>query len=118
MGNKDGKDTRGVPLELGGRPRIILFTTRALRTFEERLKLNALQEFRNLSMTGFVGLLWAGLLHEEPELELSQVEEWLDAADFREVDRALGQAFRQAFRGGEGPITPGQAAPQVPGRAS
>lgn len=79
-----------IEVELGGQTRRLRYTFRALKAIERVLPgVNALSGladlFADLSATSAVAWIWAGLLHEDPNVTIEQVEEWLDFGTFGRI---------------------------------
>lgn len=79
-------DTKGTLLEgFGGKDRRLWYNMKSWRLIGERLGIKVrLSHFQEdlldtaLPVEAVTVLVWAGLLHEEPDLTEDQVEEWLD----------------------------------------
>lgn len=71
---------RGVPVTIGGRERRLVLSFNALAAMEEVTGLNMLlfDKWSKPNATVFRAGVWAGLLHEAPDLTLEQVGEWID----------------------------------------
>lgn len=71
-------------MKLGGKEREFRFDWGAIRRLERATGVGYIKVFENLE-AGQIGLVvdlaWAGLLHEEPDLELATVEDWLNDCD-------------------------------------
>lgn len=85
------------------RPRRLRYTTNALANMEEALK-KPIGQLVNDFSSGLFGfrdiraIVWAGLLHESPDLTQSEVGDMIDQAEsFPEVVRQVGEALRAAF---------------------
>lgn len=90
-----------VDVELGGKIRQLRFTFHALALVEEKLGLTSIEEvFPRLqakSLRVVITLLWAGLIHDEPELTEREVGE-MDF-DLSAAMLAAGEALALCFRG-------------------
>lgn len=100
MGNKQ----RGlVDVTLDGKTHQLRYTLNALAEVEERLKLENLSAVLNLvnelSMRSLRTLLWAGLLHAQPDLTEREVGE-MDF-DFAELVMAVNLGVSLAFKSDE-----------------
>lgn len=105
-----------ISLELGGKTRRLRFDLNALAELEDHLarpvtKLADLE----LSATAVRGMLWASLLHEEPELTPKDVGVWVSGENFAEVGEAVVKALAEAFgsENGKRPTRAGKARPKT-----
>jgi hypothetical protein len=98
------------------RPRFLMFDWKALETLERVLGRGFLSDdIRASTFNGFTELkvfIWAGLLHDSPELTLKDVEPWLKlnkVAEYSEcVTKAVIAAMPEAAKGKvETPPKPG-----------
>lgn len=92
--------TKAVTLELGGKTRSLKYTLWAVGEIGERLgiklRLNHLNEdllSTPLSLRALTTILWAGLIHAEPELTEREVGEWVDQDNVRDVLAAFFSLF-------------------------
>lgn len=71
---------RGVPVLIGGKERRLVLSFNALAAMEEVTGTNMLlyDRWTKPNATVFRAGLWAGLLHEAPDLTVEQVGEWID----------------------------------------
>jgi hypothetical protein len=87
---------RGLRLELD-RPRHLRMTLGALKRVEELsgIGIHQQEELAAWSKTldGVVGFLWAGLVHEDPELTVEDVYEIVDIHNFGQIRAALDEAI-------------------------
>ena len=118
---------RGVTLDLGGKERRLRYDLNAIAEIGDRLgvrvRLDHLQEDLlgvPLPLSTLRLILWAGLIHEDPDLDPKQVGAWVDLENVREVGEAFFQLFgarlppagRQAVADKLGvPIPDGEPAP-------
>jgi len=90
---------RGCLIELD-KPRYLRLTIGAFRRMEEisgfRWKSPEFAEWGE-SLDGLAATVWAGLLHEDPDLTLRRVSELLDNADLWQIKAALEGAVRMAM---------------------
>lgn len=86
---------RGLRLELD-RPRYLRITLGALKRIEELsgIGIEQQEELQQWSQTldGVVGMLWAGLVHEDPDLTVEDVYEIVDISNFAQIRAAIDQA--------------------------
>ena len=81
------------------KPRTIMFDLNALAAFEEvtgKSFLNGLS-IQALTTKDLRALIWAGLLHEEPELTLQYVGSIVHAGNLADIDRQIGIAMGLAM---------------------
>ena len=105
----DHDPARGMRLELD-RTRYLRFTLGALRRIEQLsgLGIEQQEELAEWSKTldGVVGMLWAGLVHEDPDLTVEDVYEIVDIQNFGQIraaiDAAVGVAMPAPGAGGNG----------------
>jgi hypothetical protein len=91
----------GVPIELGGKTRVLRFTNRSRARLETvfglTLSQGATQGGLQNSIVAISRLLWAASLHEEPNLQADECIDWIDAPREKEICDALGLAILQYF---------------------
>ena len=82
---------------LGGVERVLRYDMNALVELEEKMGM-PLSELGNVSVTmrNVRSMLWAGLIHAEPELTEPEVGGLVDMGNMVEVQEAIGKAFGQA----------------------
>lgn len=92
--------TKGVQVELGGKVRTLKYTLWAVGEIGERLHIKLRLSHLNedlmgtpLSLRALTTILWAGLIHAEPELTEQQVGEWVDQGNVRDVLNAFFSLF-------------------------
>lgn len=85
-------DGNTVVLHLGGKQRRLRYDLNAIAEIGERLGItvqlaNIGQDLlqREMPLKSFRTILWAGLIHEEPELTEQEVGGWVDQDNFAEV---------------------------------
>ena len=87
---------RGLRLELD-RTRYLRITLGALKRIEDLsgIGIEQQEELAEWSRTldGVVGMLWAGLVHEDPDLTVEDVYEIVDISNFGQIRSALDQAI-------------------------
>lgn len=106
-----------VPVTLGGIQRWLRYDLNALSVIEERLGINLAQLHDvPVSMRFTRTVLWAGLLHAEPQLQEAIVGSWVDGSNFAEVSEQILRAFTLAF--GENGKAAGAANPPLVGMPS
>lgn len=101
--------TQGVRIRLGGKERTLRYTMRALDRLENETGMAPPQVVTRVnigSVRYLVWTIWAGLIHEAPDLERDTVLDWLDALTDEEakaIEAAIARAFgEQAPEGEEG----------------
>lgn len=80
------------------KPRKLKFSTNALAELEDALgqpvtKLNA----ETVGIKTLRAMLWAGLLHEDPDFTISQAGFLMDFGDLEEIASKLSEALELAF---------------------
>lgn len=88
-------------IKLGGGEHELRFDWAAIRRFERESGVGYKEAFERLEK-GHVGLIvdlvWAGLLHKIPDLKISTVEGWLNAApDIESIAAEIGERGAAAF---------------------
>lgn len=87
------KLVKSVPIELD-RTRHLKFDLNALCSFEETTgKPIPSIDFNALSVTHVRALLWAGLIHEDPELSLTQVGAMISLDGLDVISRTIVEAL-------------------------
>lgn len=88
-----------IPIEFGGQTRNIQYGVNALCELEGVLGKSFFQIIDavagSVSVSDLRGLIWAGLLHETPNLTLGQVGEWMQAEP--EGFTGLGKKIKAAI---------------------
>jgi hypothetical protein len=90
-----------IEVEIGGQTRRLRWDLRARKAIERALPdVNALDGFHvflaQMNATTMPIWVWAGLLWEEPELTLEQVEEWLlDMTGYEAISEAFAERHRK-----------------------
>jgi hypothetical protein len=76
---------------------------KAINKIEKALKTNVAKlDFDNLTMEDTATIIWAGLVHEDTELTPEKVMELIDEhSDIKTALAAMGEAFQNAFGGGD-----------------
>jgi len=105
----------GIKITVGGKERIIRFTMRSYAGLQaESKKIGLKFDLSNLDSTNMLhlaGMLWAGLLSDDPSLTLEEVLDWeMNPSVFAEpvaeaLNRSLGEAkapVGRAKRRGQG----------------
>jgi hypothetical protein len=91
--------TKGVRIKLGGKNRVLRYTTRSLDRLETATDMAQSQILARAnigSVRYVIWVLWAGLIHEQPDLERDTVVDWLDALTDEET-KALEAALQEAL---------------------
>ena len=86
-----------VELKAGEKTYVLRYTTNALVELEERTGRSVMDIANRPSFKDARALVWAGLIHANPDLTLEQAGEIMDAAGFTEAIQAASQALRKAF---------------------
>lgn len=88
----------GVEVEIGGKKRTLKYTLYALCKLDEKTGKNPLDGtmFSAMRPSDVVAVLWAGLLHEEPELNADELAKQIDIVQLRAVSEMMMRAFAQA----------------------
>ena len=90
-----------VPVMLGGVERGLLYTNRALKAIQRATGKNPFdaREWGDLMRDpdGLATLLWAGLLHESPDLSVDQVDDWILLPRTNYYVERLWYAYRDAL---------------------
>jgi len=91
----------GIRIELGGKDRVLRFTNRSRARLETAFGLTlsqaAMQGGLQNSILAISRMLWAALLHEEPDLQVDQCIDLIDAYREKDICDALGSAMLQYF---------------------
>lgn len=97
-----------VKVELGGKERTLLFNFNAMAKFEEVTGVSILNRnvWDQINATNFRALIWACLLHEDKELKVEDVGEWLHFGNVDELSTKLSEAWTAALpkRDGDTPL--------------
>ncbi len=98
-GSKNVKDPKPIELDLGGKKRNLRFDLNAFAELEEYYGTidGAMEALEKGSIKALRAIIWAGLLHEEPELKPSDVGSWIDIQDLPAFSETLGQALTAAL---------------------
>ena len=91
-----------VTVQLGGKERHLRYTMESMAQVEERLGLTNIFAFDELKAVPLGARtmrtwIWAGLLHESPELSESEVGNWIDGENFIALSEAFSQALARFF---------------------
>lgn len=92
--------TKGVKLKMGGKLRTLRFDNAALVAIEDEVGLTLTElgaALQRGSLKTVATLLWAGRLHDEPDLTLSEVVAQVDLRAFEEVGKAIDAGLTAAF---------------------
>lgn len=92
--------TQSVKVTLGGKERTLKYTLWSIGEVGERLGIEVRLAHltddllgAKLSLKALCTILWAGLIHEEPELTEQQVGQWVDQDNLPEVLNAFFALF-------------------------
>lgn len=91
-------DPRAVALALGGAKRSLFYDLNALCRLKVEHRINVLvpgDEDTQDPVT-LRALIWAGLLHEAPDLTVEAVGGWIGVGDLGRCAEAFAEAFRRA----------------------
>lgn len=88
-----------VEIELDGKERKLRYSLNALAELEDKLgiPLSELNEV-NMGMKQIRAFLWAGLIHENPELTEREVGDMVDFDNMEYISEKIGEAFKTATR--------------------
>lgn len=87
---------KAFPIQLD-KKRNLRFDFNALCELEEHVNLTELGG-KNFRMKDLRAILWAGLLHESPELTIEDAGELIDYAESLEgIATVVGEAFKESF---------------------
>lgn len=103
--------TKGVQVKLD-RQRTLRYTNRALVAMEEVTEMTLAEVGERAaagSLRAVSALIWAGLLHAEPDLDLSTAVDRLDLSRLAEISEAAGKALEAAFGPANNGAQPGKA---------
>ena len=96
---------QSIPIELGGKTRHLRLDFNALCELEGALgmsmfKIAHLME-SSVSISQLRAMLWAGLLHETPDLTLTQVGVWIDDnfGGISDLADGIRESFEASFEG-------------------
>lgn len=106
----------GVKVTLGGRQRTLRYDLNALAELEEATGTSLAElQSKTVGLRFLRALVWAGLLHQEPDLTQREVGAWIDGENLQEVQdaavKALTAAFSQASEGDQGNDSGPEAGP-------
>lgn len=96
--------TKRVPIELGGKRRFFRYTNTSLIRIEEQVDWTIQEVMERAdrgSLRAIVALVWAGLLHDEPDLAYYEAAELFDPARAEEIIAAATEAITAAYGGDE-----------------
>lgn len=100
--------TKGVPVQLD-KARVLRYDNRAFCRLEEETDKTFVEHFeevrRRSSLLSVSALVWAGLVHNNPDLTREEVQEMIDLARMEEIVEAAGEAIALA-RGEEPEANP------------
>lgn len=93
MANKERGESK---LVLGEKEYTLRFDLNALVELEDKLGV-PLSEMGNMKITirNIRSMLWAGILHEAPELTEAEIGKYVDMGNMEEVQTAISQAFNK-----------------------
>lgn len=92
--------TKGVKVRMGGKERTLKLDNDALFRLEEeadQLPDTVYMRAQNGSIIAWNQLIWACLLHSEPELTLEEVRGMVDTTRLVEIGEAVNKAWMRAF---------------------
>lgn len=103
-----------IPLEIGGKTRGLKYDFNALALVEEKTGKSALSGdiFQNLRATDLRFFIWAGLVHEQPDLMVEEVGSWIHMGNLPKITECIAQAFSAAMpkKDDSGPLAVGTPA--------
>ena len=94
------KAAKAIPITLGGKQHTIRITNRSIVEIEDRFGLTMIEAGERLqkgSLKTIAALLWAGLLHETPQLSFDDVLGKIDLHDLETPAKAVADAMVAAF---------------------
>jgi len=97
---------KGVPLTLGERDFTLKYTLDSFCELSEVTGKDVLQDskfFDKPSVKELVGIIWAGIIHEFPEITTKEIGQLID---FQDITRVM-EAIRQAVLIADAPAEPG-----------
>ena len=101
--------TKSVPIKLtDGKERELRFDWKTLCRFEREFGFSVIEVGKRLGMgtinlVDATNIIWAGLLHEEKQMSLREVEELLTIDDLLIYLKVIGEAITQAIPSEEKP---------------
>lgn len=82
------------------RPRHLRYTLNALSEIEDKLGIPLTEIGKTpLGIKAVRVILWAGLIHEDPDLTVEAVGDLVDFGNFEEVQLKIAEAFEAATQG-------------------
>lgn len=83
-----------VEIELGGESRHLLIDLNALASFEDATGRDFTEAFAQSARSAKTirALLWAAMLHENPDLKISDVGKWVHPGNLAQIAEAVGKA--------------------------
>lgn len=89
----------GVPITIGGAARNLRYDLNALIELEETTGLDVLNDdaMADLSLKMMRALLWAGFLHEAPDLTEREVGSWITLQNMDTLTDALTRSYSAAL---------------------
>lgn len=90
-----------VPIEFGGKSRIIRVDFNTLALIEERTGKSVMQmgDWRGLKTKDLVSIVWACLVHEDQALTEKEVGKWLTFQNMATVMKAFATAMHISMKG-------------------
>lgn len=101
------------PLNVGGELRNLRYDFNALALIEEKTGKSTLsgEVFQNLRASDLRWFLWGGLVHENPNLDVTEVGSWIHLGNLAYITEAIGKAFSSSMpdqeKTGETPLPQG-----------
>ena len=90
-----------IPIEIGGKKRQLRYTWFALESLENEMEIPILEIAKmmasSVKLKQLKIIIWAGLLHEDKDLTLSNVGEWLEITKLAYYGNIIRKAFELAF---------------------
>lgn len=89
-----------VEIEIGEKKVRVKFGIRAFRRLEEVTgkSLFSGEMFDDIGLNDVVLLLWAGMLHEKPKLEIDEIDELFELHELTAISSQLMEALQTAFK--------------------
>lgn len=99
----------GVNVTIGGKERELRYTLNALADLQDRLNLNGMSQFtkvlEDMDFRTLRIMLWAGLIHQDPDLKVEDVGSWRDLdiqTAAQSITAALQCSFGESQKSGNG----------------
>lgn len=96
--SKADKALPGVEIIIDGKKRVLKYTLYSLCKLDEKTGKNPLDGgmFSEMRPSDVAAVLWAGLLHEDKNLQMEELAEKIDMLELRDVASSMMKAFVQS----------------------